>query len=445
MEAIRSGQPVLPFALRARRRSGELLDLVTYVEAVEFGNTRAILSQLLDVTDQRRLESQLRQAQKMESIGRLAGGVAHDFNNLLTVILGNAELIGFELPDGDPRQTEVDQIKIAGQRAERLTRQLLAFARKQVVEPKVIDVNDVVLATDRMLRRLIGEDIELVTLPAPDLEHVLIDPSQLDQVLLNMAVNARDAMPSGGTLTIRTRKVTITDRDAQRDPEASAGTFVRLSITDTGTGMDASTQGRLFEPFFTTKGPGKGTGLGLATCYGIIKQAGGHILLESEPGLGTTFHVDLPSSKVSKPAGEAHERALETRGGAETILLVEDEVQVRTLAGSVLRHQGYNVLEAASGTEALQLSDGYRGGLDILVTDIVMPLMRGTELAKRMCAARPDLKVLYVSGYTDDDLFRQEAGAERLAFLAKPFTPTALARKVRDILDAPIGGPQSAA
>jgi PAS domain S-box-containing protein len=444
-EALRSNQQVPPFPLRARRRSGELLDLVTYVEAVEFGGTRAILSQLLDVTDQRRLESQLRQAQKMESIGRLAGGVAHDFNNLLTVILGNAELVGFELPDGDPRQTEIDQIKIAGQRAERLTRQLLAFARKQVVEPKVIDVNEVVFATDKMLRRLIGADIELVTLPAPDLEHVLIDPSQLDQVLLNMAVNARDAMPSGGTLTIRTQKVTITDREAQMDPEASVGTFVRLSITDTGVGMDADTQGRLFEPFFTTKGPGKGTGLGLATCYGIIKQAGGHILLESDPGRGTTFHVDLPPAPVSKPAGERHERTPETKGGAETILLVEDEVQVRTLAASVLRHQGYDVLEASSGTEALQVADSFKGRFDILVTDIVMPLMRGTELARRMCAARPDLKVLYMSGYTDDDVFRQEVGAEHLAFLAKPFTPTGLARKVREVLDAPTGEPQSAA
>jgi PAS domain S-box-containing protein len=444
IDALRSGQPVPPFEMRAQRRSGDPLDLVMYVEGIEFGGAKAMLSQMLDVTDERRLESQLRQAQKMESIGRLAGGVAHDFNNLLTVILGNAELVRSNLPEGDPRQTEIEQIKIASQRAERLTRQLLTFARKQVVERKVVDMNDVVLATDRMLRRLIGTDIELVTLPSPDVESVLIDPSQLDQVLVNMAVNARAAMPSGGTLTIRTQKVTISDREAQKHPEASAGTFMRLSITDTGIGMDRATQERLFEPFFTTKGPDKGTGLGLATCYGIVKQAGGHILLESDPGRGTTFHVDLPPAPASTPVAEARDRPAETKGGGETILLAEDEFQVRRLAVSILRRQGYTVVEAASGTEALQVADDFPGRIDILVTDIVMPHMRGTELAQRICAARPDLKVLFMSGYTDDDLFCQEAGTERPAFLAKPFTPTALACKVRDTLDAPIGGPRSA-
>jgi two-component system, cell cycle sensor histidine kinase and response regulator CckA len=433
--ALSAGQQLPPMSLRARGAQGETLEMVAYSEVVDYGGTRAVLSHLLDVTEQRRLEGQLRQAQKMESIGRLAGGVAHDFNNLLTVIIGNASLLELELPAGDPRLAEIEQIKIAGDRAERLTRQLLAFARKQLVEPKVININDVVVGTDRMLRRLIGEDIELVTLPAPDLDHVLIDPSQLDQVIMNMAVNARDAMPNGGTLTIRTQNVMLSEREARLQPETKAGRYVRLSVSDTGTGMDASTQARLFEPFFTTKEPGKGTGLGLATCYGVVRQAGGHILVESTLGRGTTFHVDLPLAPADRQPGDARERPIETRGGAETILLVEDEVQVRALAASVLRNRGYEVLEAGTGTEALQLCDGYRGHLDILVTDIVMPHMRGTELTSRLRASRPELKVLYVSGYTDDDVFRQEAGADRVAFLGKPFTPAALARKVREILD----------
>jgi len=286
-----------------------------------------------------------------------------------------------------------------------------------------------------MLRRLIGEDVELVTLPSADLEFVVIGPNQLDQVIMNMAVNARDAMPGGGTLTIRTQNVELTEREARRHPEAKAGRYVRLSIADTGTGMDPATRSRLFEPFFTTKEPGKGTGLGLATCYGIVRQAGGHILIDSEIGRGTTFHVDLPPAAPDKQPGEVRERPTETRGGAETILLVEDEVQVRKLAAGILRSRGYEVLEAGNGTEALQLAEAYRGQIDILVTDIVMPQMRGTELSGRLRASRHGVKVLYMSGYTDDDRFSQEAGAERLAFLAKPFTPAALARKVREILD----------
>lgn len=435
VKTLESGAPAPPLTLKVRAASGETVDLLAYRQPLDFAGTRAIVCQMLDVTEQQRLENQLRQAQKMESIGRLAGGVAHDFNNLLTVILGNASLVEVELPEGDPRLAELEQIKIAGERAERLTRQLLAFARKQVVEPKVVNVNDVVLGTLRMLRRLIGEDIELVALPAPDLEHVLIDPNQLEQVLVNMAVNARDAMPAGGTLTIRTERVTITEREARLQPDASAGTFVRLSVSDTGTGMDETTRLRVFEPFFTTKEPGKGTGLGLATCYGVVKQAGGHILVETVVGRGATFHVDLPLAPADRAPTETRERAMDTGGGRETVLLVEDEVQVRVLAANVLRHRGYNLLEAGSGTEALQISDSYRGHIDIVVTDIVMPHMRGTELARRLRGQRPGVKVLYVSGYTDDETFRQEAGTDRVAFLPKPFTPSALAHKVREILD----------
>jgi two-component system, cell cycle sensor histidine kinase and response regulator CckA len=434
-KALASGAPAPPFTLALRAASGEKLDLVAYTQLLDFAGTRAVLCQMLDVTEQQRLESQLRQAQKMESIGRLAGGVAHDFNNLLTVILGNASLVEAQLPDGDPRLEELEQVKIAGERAERLTRQLLAFARKQIVEPKVVNVNDVVSATLGMLQRLIGEDIELVARPAPNLDQVLIDPNQLEQVLLNMAVNARDAMPAGGTLTIRTQRVTVTAREARLQPEASAGTFVRLSVSDTGTGMDATIKARVFEPFFTTKGPGKGTGLGLATCYGVVKQAGGHILVDTELGRGTTFHVDLPLAPPDGAAGELVDRALESDGGSETVLLVEDEAQVLTLAANVLRHRGYHVLEASAGAEALQISGSCQGRLDILVTDVVMPHMRGTELASRLRAQRPDIKVLYVSGYPDDESFRQEVAADRFAFLPKPFTPSALAKKVRETLD----------
>jgi two-component system, cell cycle sensor histidine kinase and response regulator CckA len=435
LDALAAGRRIPPVPLSMRCGPNDVRDLVAYVEGVDFAGTRAVLCQMLDVTEQKRLEGQLRQAQKMESIGRLAGGVAHDFNNLLTVILGNASLLDVELPEGDPRHNELEQITIAGERAERLTRQLLAFARKQVVEPKVVNINDVIAGTHRMLQRLIGEDVELVMLPDAGLDLVLIDPTQLEQVLMNLSVNARDAMPSGGTLTIRTQNVTISEREARLQPEASPGRFVRLSIADTGTGMDAATQARLFEPFFTTKEPGKGTGLGLATCYGIVRQAGGHILLESALGRGSTFHVDLPPAPVDRLSHDPRERQVDARGGAETILLVEDEVQVRALAASVLRHRGYQVLEAGTGIEALEVADRYRGRLDILVTDIVMPHMRGTELARRLRTLRPGVRVLYVSGYTDDDRFRQEAGADRVAFLGKPFTPAALARKVREILD----------
>ncbi|MCX6538899.1 MAG: response regulator [Acidobacteria bacterium] len=421
-----------------RRKSGEVADVVTYAARIEIGGKPALVWQILDVTAQRRLEAQLRQAHKMESVGRLAGGVAHDFNNLLTVIMGNASLLDDALEHGDERHGEVEQIRIAAERAEKLTRQLLAFARKQIVEPRTTNLNDLVLKTDRMLRRLIGEHVELVTIMTPDAAAVFVDPAQIEQVLVNMAVNARDAMPNGGTLTLRTANVGIAESDPTREPDTPPGAYVRLSVVDTGTGMDAHTAAHVFDPFFTTKEAGKGTGLGLATCYGIVKQARGQITIDTASGRGTAFHIDLPVARVQDQPAEMPETQAELPRGREVVLLVEDEVQVRRLAATILRQRGYEVFEAASGSDALQFEAAHQGPIDMLVTDIVMPQMRGTELASHLRSRRPDLKVLFVSGYTDDQVFRQEVGAGPFAFLAKPFTPAALANKVREQLDNPV-------
>jgi CheY-like chemotaxis protein len=351
--------------------------------------------------------------------------------------MGNTSLLNDALKPGDERRAEIEQIRIASERAETLTRQLLAFARKQIVEPRTVNLNDLVLKTDRMLRRLIGEHIELVTIMAPDALTVRVDPSQIEQVLLNMAVNARDAMPDGGTLTLRTANVEMAEGDRTREPDTPPGAYVRLSVVDTGTGMDSQTAAHVFDPFFTTKEAGKGTGLGLATCYGIVKQSQGQITIETSPGSGTTFHIDLPVAPIQGPVEETHETPAELPPGRETVLLVEDEVQVRRLAARVLRQRGYTVFEAASGPEALGFEAGHDGPIDILVTDVVMPQMRGTELASRLKPRRPDMKVLFMSGYTDDQMFREEIGAGAFAFLPKPFTPTSLANKIRDQFDSP--------
>ena len=434
--AMEGGRRLVALPLKVKVRSGELLETLSYFEPIEFGSEKAILAQFLDLTEQRRLEAALSQAQKMESIGRLAGGIAHDFNNLLTVIIGNAAILDKELAFNDPRRAELDQIKVAGDRASTLTRQLLVFARKQVVEPRVVDINELVLNADRLLRRLIGEHIELVTLLGTSIERVMVDPHQLEHVVINLAVNARDAMPSGGTLTIATSMADVSAHDAQRFPEAAAGRYVRLTVADTGTGMGDATLSKLFEPFFTTKEPGKGTGLGLASCYGAAKQAGGHILVESTLGKGSRFHVDLPP--VAAPAAAAPlERTPDSPGGAETIMIVEDEVQVRGLTATILRRCGYDVVDCGSGHEALRLATDSAARFDLLITDVVMPLMRGTELAVLMRGLRPDIKVLFMSGYTDLELFEPEAGGEPACFLAKPYTPPALARKVREVLDSP--------
>jgi PAS domain S-box-containing protein len=389
-----------------------------------------------DVTNERRVEDQLRQAQKMEAVGRLAGGIAHDFNNLLTAITGYTDLLLMDLPKGELAHREVLEIRKAGDRAASLTRQLLAFSRRQVLQPKVLDLNQVVTDMEKMLRRLIGENIELVTSLADDLGHVKADPGQIEQVIVNLTVNARDAMPNGGRLILETSKMEIDESYASRHDPVQPGSYVILAVTDTGVGMDESTMSRLFEPFFTTKEVGKGTGLGLATVYGIVKQSGGYIWAYSEVGHGTTFKVLLPGEEEVAELAEKEVAYLYPSGGEETVLVVEDEKLVRDLVREILSQHGYDVLEASRGAEALEVSGRHKGPIHLLISDVVMPGMTGPELARRLTALRPEMGVLFMSGYTNDAILHYgvfEHGAE---FLQKPFKASALGAKVRRVLDA---------
>ncbi len=382
-----------------------------------------------DVTDQRQLEEQFRQAQKMEAIGRLAGGIAHDFNNLLTAILGYAELLLEEqLPDAV--RTDVLEIRKAGESAAGLTRQLLAFSRKQVLRPRLIVLNDVVREIDAMLRRVIGEDVTLVSIPAPGLWPVAADPGQMQQVLLNLAVNARDAMPSGGSLIVEAANLSVGPAAAAGAPPP--GEYVSLTVSDTGTGMPPEVKARLFEPFFTTKESGKGTGLGLSTVYGIVKQSGGHLMVQSEEGRGTTFRMLLP--RAADVAADDDGAAPSSTAGTETVLVVEDQAPVRAFIARVLIGIGYRVLEAADAAEAEALAAGLEGHLDLLLTDVRLGVVNGPELAQRLVAQRPDLAVLYISGYADQATMLGVMSS-RIAFLHKPFTPEALAQKVRLAID----------
>ena len=393
-----------------------------------------IVVTMRDISERRRLEEQLRQAQKMEAVGQLAGGVAHDFNNMLTAILGYCHLMLDEMPEGDPLRLDLLEIQAAGVRAASLTRQLLAFSRRQMLQPEVVDINTLVTQLEKLLRRLISEDVELVTALAPDLHPVTVDPASVEQILLNLAVNARDAMPTGGTLTIETANVELDDTYAVTHVTMPPGRYVMLAVGDTGKGMDAATRARVFEPFFTTKEQGKGSGLGLATVYGIVKQSGGYIWVYSEPGHGTMFKVYLPPTSSSSAAQAAHSGADEALGW-ETVLLVEDESAVRALAREVLRQHGYVILEARHGVDALRVAERHPDAIHLLVTDVVMPQMSGRELAERLTTVRPALKTLFMSGYSDHALMPGDVipGA---AFLQKPFTPEVFARRVRGILDA---------
>jgi nitrogen-specific signal transduction histidine kinase/CheY-like chemotaxis protein len=389
-----------------------------------------------EITERKRLEEQLLQSQKMEAVGQLAGGVAHDFNNILTAIVGYTDLLAAELGSNVRQLEDLEEIRKAARRAAALTRQLLAFSRKQVLEPRIIDVNGVVLNLDKMLRSLISENIELKTDLADNLAAARADPNQIEQVIMNLAINARDAMPDGGTVTIETDNVTLDDAYAAQHVSVIPGEYVMLAVSDTGCGMDEKTQSRIFEPFFTTKPPGRGTGLGLSTVYGIVKQTGGNIWLYSEPGKGTTFKIYLPAiAALPEDIGKAAPAEAVRRGGG-TVLVVEDDEQVRRLTHRALASQGYTVLEADRGTTALDIARRHKGHIDLLLTDVIMPDTNGRKLAETIRAARPGLRVLYMSGYPDGAIASHGMLEPGVAYLAKPFTTDAVTRRVREVLEA---------
>jgi two-component system, cell cycle sensor histidine kinase and response regulator CckA len=389
-----------------------------------------------DVTELKRLEEQLRQAQKMEAVGRLAGGIAHDFNNLLTVINGYGDLMLNRLDAGDPNRELLTEVMKSAERAIHLTRQLLAFSRKQVLQPRVVNLNALLNELRKLLAPLIGEDIDLRFVPGNELDLVKIDPGQFEQAIINLVVNARDAMPDGGRLIIETRNVELGEDDAAHQRDVRAGGYVLVAVTDSGLGIDPATKARIFEPFFTTKGPGKGTGLGLAMVYGFVKQSGGHIEVYSEAGHGTAFKVYLPRAEQGTAATRSAAGTVEVPKGRETVLLVEDEAGVRNLSKFVLEANGYTVLEAGHGEEALIVAERHAGAIHLLVTDVVMPGMSGRQLANSLCQVRPATRVLFMSGYTDEAVLRHGVIDASPAFLQKPFSPIGLARKVREVLDA---------
>jgi nitrogen-specific signal transduction histidine kinase/CheY-like chemotaxis protein len=387
-----------------------------------------------DLTDRRQLEDELRQAQKMEAVGQLAGGIAHDFNNLLTAILGYSEFVSDQVQDNPSLSEDVNEIKKAGERASRLTRQLLAFSRKQVLVPQIVDLNQITSEVAKIVGRVIGESIQLEIIAAPSLGHAKVDPGQIDQLLMNLAVNARDAMPKGGRLTIATANAEIDAEFAGRHPGASPGAYVALRVTDTGSGIPPEVLPHIFEPFFTTKPLGKGTGLGLSTVFGIVKQSGGHITIDSRPGAGTTVTSYFP--RVNPPAAPKESPARSDRAGeaAETILLVEDDLAVRELARRTLEARGYTVLAARDVADAISLERTHRKPIHLLLSDIVMPEMNGPDLAQRLVRRRPDMQVLYMSGFAHHLAVAPDATSPRTAFLQKPFTPEALALKVGALL-----------
>ena len=403
----------------------------------ENGDVYRIVGVAQDITHRKLMEEQLLQAQKMEVVGQLAGGIAHDFNNLLTAILAYSHLGMMKLSPEDPVAGYMEEIKKAGERAARLTSQLLTFSRRQISEPRVLNLNEIIIDTNKMLRRLIGENIELVALPTEDLWLTEVDPGQMEQVLVNLAVNARDAMPGGGKLIIKTAKVRVDEDLARLHPDLSEGEYVTLSVQDTGTGIAKEVIEHIFEPFFTTKEIGKGTGLGLAMCFGIVTQSGGCIVVDSEPGKGTTFTIYLPRVDVPATNLPLRDESGYLPTGSETVLLVEDEPALLNVAAHVLREQGYTVLEATNGTDALRVSEDCADQeIHLLLTDVVMPLMGGKELADKLRLIRPGISVLFASGYTDDAIVSQDILEERTKFMQKPFTPSDLARKVKDTIHA---------
>ena len=438
-DRLRTGVPGI-FEKCYRRKDGSLVWTITSASVgKEADGTPYFEGTILDVTDRRHLEEQLRQAQRMEAVGRLAGGIAHDFNNILTVISGYSSMLLERSSPSDPVHEDAKEIRSASDRAASLTRQLLAFSRQQVLQPQIVNLNTVLDALAKMVRRLIGEDIETRLVAAPGLGSVKADPGQIEQILLNLVVNARDAMPSGGQLTLETANVDLDTEYSAAHPYTSPGRHVLLAVSDTGIGMDAETRSRIFEPFYTTKEQGKGTGLGLSTVYGIVKQSGGHIEVYSEPGKGTTFKIYLPRVDQDVADSASPDRGPVSERGQETILLVEDDDALRDLAQRILSARGYTVLAPEKPEDAEAVCRQHPGRIDLLLTDVVMPAISGREVARRVALQRPDIKVLYMSGYTTNAIVHHGVLDEGLAFLPKPFTPATLTSKVREVLDGTPG------
>ena len=420
---------------RHRKKDGALLVVEIAAHPIQFGDTAATLVMAYDITERKRLEEELRQSQKLEAVGQLAGGIAHDFNNLLTVIEGYAEMIRADQAPGDVHRDSVDEILVAAQRAASLTRQLLAFSRRQILQPIRLNLNSNVTSTQRMLSRLLGENIQIRTALAPALWDVFTDPGQMDQIVLNLAVNARDAMERGGVLTIETTNVERGAGDASLTQDLADGEYVRLSVSDTGQGMDEETQRHIFEPFFTTKEVDRGTGLGLSTIYGIVKQSGGHIRVSSELGKGSSFSIYLPRAVEIKPAdAKGASGAIPARRNGETVLIVEDDVTVRHLVVSMLKSSGYNVIAPDTPHEALRICNEFSTSLDLLLTDIVLPETDGVEVAEKAVASRPNLRVLFMSGYTEHPVLRLPGFDREAPFIQKPVTKAALTAQVREVL-----------
>jgi two-component system cell cycle sensor histidine kinase/response regulator CckA len=436
VERLGKGEVFAGLERRRYRKDGTPVDITSWTAPLRnaAGVLTGTLAAVVDVTEHRRLEQQLLHAGKMEAVGLLAGGVAHDFNNLLTVILGYGQMLLMDSAAGDPLRGYTEEILYAAQRASSLTRQLLAFSRRQIARPRVIDLNEIVLGIDKMLRRVIGEDIELVTILGPGLGTVRADPGQVEQVIANLVVNARDAMPSGGKLTIETANVELGEDYVREHLMAEPGSYVMLAVTDTGHGMTPEIQSRIFEPFFTTKETGKGTGLGLSIIYGIVKQSDGYVWVQSEVGRGTTFKVYLPRAEQEAESISPSSAPVYSHG-SETILVVEDDESVRKLVRGILQRNGYTVIEARDGVEAMRITENRTLPIQLVMTDIVMPHMTGPELVGRLSATRPDVRVLYMSGYTDRAVVQQYTELPGMPHLQKPFTPEALLAKVREVLD----------
>lgn len=436
IETLRRGESVSRYETRGLTSTGTTIEIAVTMSPIQTMNgcLEGASAIIRDISNQKQLQKEFFLSQKMEAVGRLAAGVAHDFNNLLTVVTGYSSLLLSELKETDRTYAEISEISKAGERAASLTRQLLAFSRKQVLQPRVLDLNSIVDDMDRMLQRVIGEDIDLIVLLDGNIWSVKADPAQIEQVIMNLAVNARDAMPKGGKLTIETSNIHLQETLTRRHLDIPPGAYVTLSVTDTGIGMDTETQARIFEPFFTTKDQGEGTGLGLSTVYGIVQQSGGTILVYSELGHGTTFKIYLPRVEAS-PARPSSPPVIHYPRGSETILVVEDEDAVRILVCSILQKQGYTVLWASNASEALRMAEQHNEKIDLMITDVIMPVMSGSELADRLQILRPGMNVLFMSGYSDNAIADQGILKPDTAFLEKPFEPHVLTKKVRDVLD----------